>query len=63
MPEITEKSAILVDSKNAEQIADAVYKIITDEAFREDIIEKGYKNAERFSWEKCANEIAKILTK
>jgi glycosyltransferase involved in cell wall biosynthesis len=63
MPEITEKSAILVDSKNAEQIANAVYKIITDEAFKEDIIEKGYKNAERFSWEKCANEIAKILTK
>ncbi|MFA4817635.1 MAG: glycosyltransferase family 1 protein [Parcubacteria group bacterium] len=54
-------SAILVDPHNAEQIADATYKLISDKVLRDDIIKKGYENVKRFSWEKCAGEIAEIL--
>jgi glycosyltransferase involved in cell wall biosynthesis len=54
-------SAVLVDPKNAEEIADAAYKLISDKALRDDIIGKGYENIKRFSWEKCAHEIAKTL--
>jgi glycosyltransferase involved in cell wall biosynthesis len=54
-------SAVLVDPKNAEKIADASYKLLSDKALRDDIIKKGYENAKRFSWKKCADEIAKIL--
>jgi len=56
-------SAILVDPSNAEQIANAAYKLISDKTLRDDIIKKGYENVARFSWEKCASEIAEILTK
>jgi len=58
---IPEYSAILVDPNNAEQIADAAYKLISDKTLRDDIIKKGYENVKRFSWEKCAEEIVKIL--
>lgn len=54
-------SALLVDPMNAEQIADAAYKLISDKNLRDDIIKKGYENVKRFSWDKCASEIAKLL--
>jgi glycosyltransferase involved in cell wall biosynthesis len=56
-------SALLVNPNNAEAIADAVYKLISDENFRNEIIKKGHVNVQRFSWEKCADSIAKILKK
>lgn len=54
-------SVILVDPGNTEQIADAAYKLISDKNLRDDIIKKGYENVRRFSWDKCASEIAEIL--
>ncbi len=59
--ETSEYSALLADPLNAEMIADAAYKLISDKALRDDMIKKGYENVKRFSWEKCASEIAKIL--
>jgi glycosyltransferase involved in cell wall biosynthesis len=59
--EIAESSSILVDPKSAKQIADTAHKLISDKAMRDDIIKKGYENVKKFSWEKCAEEIAKIL--
>jgi glycosyltransferase involved in cell wall biosynthesis len=61
IPEVTNGSALLVNPNNAEEIADAVYKIISDENFRDEIIKKGHVNVQRFSWEKCASSVAKIL--
>jgi len=63
IPEVAGDSALLVDSNNAEEIADAVYKIISDENIKKDLIQKGLENIKRFSWEKCAKEIAEILKK
>ncbi len=56
-------SALLVDPKKSEEIAEATYKLISDQEFKNRMIEKGYENAKRFSWEKCAEEIAEILSK
>ncbi|MCK9378580.1 MAG: glycosyltransferase family 4 protein [Candidatus Moranbacteria bacterium] len=56
-----QKSALLVDVNNAEEIAETTYKLISDNDLREKIIQMGLENVKRFSWEKCASEIAKIL--
>jgi glycosyltransferase involved in cell wall biosynthesis len=61
IPEIAGESAILIDPKKPEQIVEATYKLISDENLRNDIIKKGLENVKRFSWEKCAGEIAKLL--
>jgi len=63
MPEVAGDSAVLVDPKNAEEIADETYKLLSDKNLRDDLIRKGYENIKRFSWEKCAQEIAEVLTK
>ena len=62
MPEVVgEGASILVDPKDPSDIAEAVYGLISYETGRNVIIENGYKNVKRFSWEKCAEEIADVI--
>ena len=63
LPEVAGDSALLVDPEKPEEIAESAYGLISDKTLRDDIIKKGYANVARFSWEKCAHEIAGILTK
>ncbi len=63
IPEIAGDSALLVNPNNAEEIADAAYKLISEENLKNAIIKKGYENVKRFSWAKCSAEISKLLTK
>jgi len=62
MPEVAGQGAILVEPKNIEQIAQAMYKVISDDKFKKDLVVKGYENIKRFSWSKCANQTLQILT-
>jgi glycosyltransferase involved in cell wall biosynthesis len=61
IPEVAEDSAILINPKKPEEIAEAVWKIISNENLRQELIDKGLKNVERFSWEKCGEKIAEVL--
>jgi glycosyltransferase involved in cell wall biosynthesis len=61
MPEIAGGGAILVDPKDPSAIAEATHKLVADESRKNDIIEKGRENVKRFSWEKCAEEMAQVL--
>ncbi|EKE18954.1 MAG: AprM [uncultured bacterium] len=63
IPEVVDGSALLVDCLNAEDIAENVYKILSNETLKSDIIAKGCENVKRFSWEKCAKEISSLLLK
>ena len=60
---LPEFSALLVDPQIPAEIAEAIYKIISDQTFKKDLINKGLENVKRFSWEKCAREVAEILVK
>ena len=61
MPEVADHSAVLVDPKDVNAIAEAAHKLISDESYKNDIIQKGLENVKRFSWEKCAREVADII--
>ncbi|MEA2113120.1 MAG: glycosyltransferase family 1 protein [Patescibacteria group bacterium] len=62
LPEVAGEGAAFVSPKNIEQTAEMMYKIISDKELKDDLIEKGFQNIKRFSWEKCARETLKILT-
>jgi glycosyltransferase involved in cell wall biosynthesis len=62
IPEVAGKGAMLVEPKNIEQIAEVMYKIISDDQLKKDLIARGYQNVERFSWQKCAEETLRVLT-
>jgi glycosyltransferase involved in cell wall biosynthesis len=61
MPEVCGKHAVLVDPKDTSAIAGAIHKLVSDEDYKNDIIEKGLENVKRFSWERCAGRIADIM--
>jgi glycosyltransferase involved in cell wall biosynthesis len=56
MPEIVGDAALLVDPHDVEDLTVAMNRLLTDESLRQDLIAKGYKRADKFSWEKAARE-------
>ena len=63
LPEIAGEGALFVNPRNPEQIAQAVKSLIDDKNLRDKLIQSGFKNLKRFSWEKCAGETLKIITR
>ena len=55
------EAALMVDPYNPAEMAKIMYECLTDKNLRVDLIEKGEKQAEKFSWEKCAEETMKVL--
>lgn len=61
LPEVGNESVAYCDPNEAKTIADAIYAMVSDEIYRNDIIRKGYKNTKRFSWDRCASQTAEIF--
>lgn len=55
LPEVVGDAGLLVAPADASAAADALIKLTTDEALREEMIRKGYENIRRFSWESRTN--------
>lgn len=62
LPEIAGEGAAYCVPEEPVSIAEAVRAVLGDKEFRERLIKKGQENCQRFSWEKCAEKIAAILT-
>jgi len=58
LPEVVGQAGILVDPNKPEEIAQGIKKAIEN---REELIKKGYQQAKKFSWEKCAKETLAVL--
>lgn len=56
LPEICGDAAYYVDPHNIESIAEGTYKVLTDNALKQNMIKKGLERAKLFSWEKSARE-------
>ena len=61
-PEVAGAAAILVDPKNTEQIGDALNQVCGDKLLRKNLIEKGFEQAQKFSWDNFAREMKRIYT-
>lgn len=57
IPEIAGEGAILVDPTDPRQIADALLRLETDEAFRREQVAYGLERVKQFSWEHTAREL------
>ncbi len=63
LPEVAGNGAILIDPHNTNEIAESLYEIIIDKQKRRKIINLGFKNIQRFSWEKTAKETLRVYEK
>jgi glycosyltransferase involved in cell wall biosynthesis len=57
MPEASGNAALLVDPYSYQDIANAMRRIANDEKLRSGLIELGYLNITRFSWDKTAEKL------
>ena len=59
---VDNETGILVDGKNADEIAGAIIKLFKDKDLREKLGRQGRERVEKeFSWEKSAGEFEKLL--
>ena len=63
LPEVAGDAAILVDPTDVDAIAEAMLRLSSDEALRQQMIEAGRANVARFSWLKAARETLAVLLK
>jgi alpha-1,3-rhamnosyl/mannosyltransferase len=56
LPEVSGKAAFHVDPNDPKKIADTIYNILINPQLRAGMVEAGYENVKRFSWEKTALE-------
>lgn len=61
MPEVAGKAAVMVDPESKSQIAGALREIVTNKIFRDELIQKGLRRVDDFSWNKAAEVIYEIL--
>ncbi|MFA6553079.1 MAG: glycosyltransferase family 1 protein [Patescibacteria group bacterium] len=60
LPEIAGKAALLFDPEKEQTITHALRKILGDKKLHEKLSQAGIERANKFSWERCARETAKV---
>ena len=61
MPEICGDAALYADPLRITEIADKYGQLELNAALREDLVSKGYKQMEKFSWDKGSEELMALL--
>ena len=54
MPEVAGDAALTVDPERSDLIADAIYRIVAEPELRQELINRGRRWIEEFSWERTA---------
>ncbi len=62
LPEVAGDAALLVDPYDPSAIADGMYSVLTDQAVRQRLREKGLARARQFSWEASVRRVHEIYT-
>lgn len=63
LPEVAGDAALLVDPHDTEAIANAMLRIWQEPELRKDLIEKGQKQRQQFSWDEAATAIYQVFKK
>jgi len=63
LPEVAGEAAVTVDPDDINDIAHGLKLALEDSDLREDLIQRGLKQAKKFSWERTAHETYKVYQK
>jgi glycosyltransferase involved in cell wall biosynthesis len=61
LPEVGGDAALQVDPLETEGLVEAMSQLITDEGLRKTLVERGYEQIQRFSWQRCASQVLQVL--
>ena len=59
--EVAGKGAVYVDPYDESDICEGMYRIISDENLKQILVNEGYQNSERFSWEQSAEKLYRLI--
>ena len=62
MPEVGGDAAMFIDPYDPSQITAAMKRLLTDQTLRSDLINKGFANASKYSWEAMAMRVLSIYS-
>jgi len=60
LPEVCGKGAYYFNPESVKDITAKIYRVLTDEKFKRDLILKGEENAKNFTWEKAAQKTLEV---
>ncbi len=60
LPEILGEAAIYFDPRNPQEMAEKIKLVLTDKKLYNELIEKGFRQVKKYSWEKMGEETKKI---
>ncbi len=60
LPEIADEAAVLVNPARTEEIAAGLKKVLQDKALAESLVEKGFIQAKKFTWERTISATRQI---
>lgn len=60
LPEVAGDAALYADARSPEAFADAMYRVFTDTALREQLVGAGTRNLKRFSWAAAAERTLRV---
>uniref|UniRef100_UPI0025BAF438 glycosyltransferase family 4 protein n=1 Tax=Halovivax sp. TaxID=1935978 RepID=UPI0025BAF438 len=61
IPEVVGDAALLVDPRDADEIASALERVLTDAKLRDELIDAGRARARAFSWRTSARRLADVF--
>jgi glycosyltransferase involved in cell wall biosynthesis len=61
LPEVGGDAALQIDPLDTEALAEAMRQVSADEGLRTTLVERGYEQVLRFSWQRCASQVLQVL--
>jgi glycosyltransferase involved in cell wall biosynthesis len=60
LPEILQNAVLYVDPNDPQDIADGIHRLLLDDRFRQQLMERGREHVKKFSWKKMAHETISV---
>jgi len=60
LPEVFGNAALLVNPENVFDIARGIKQVVTDAALREQLIQRGYEQVQKYSWQRSAQQVLRV---
>lgn len=60
LPEVAGDAALLIDPYNIEELTHALARLITEDALRQQLIERGFTRAAGFTWDRSAQHLLEV---
>ena len=61
LPEVAGDAALLIDPLDTESLAQALYQVVTQPELCGRLVEQGFNQAKKFSWQRCAQDTLRVL--